>query len=393
MEYPPSAIPRIAELRRLPWKKLAEGLFLRSVWRRQQRQRLCRRGSRGPKRSDQTPRAVSGRLSMADWTPFAKRLITGIDPALAPLTYLAGLWLKGMRSAGGDGFHRLPRGRRMLRKIGLYPLRDHYHEPFYAPDQLHRPLGVDRNLAGIDLNVDGQLQMLHAFGFEEELNSLPLTQPGDRLKYYYDNGYFESGDAEFFYCMIRHFKPQTLVEIGSGFSSLMAVEAIVANRLQNPGYACRHVCIEPFERPWLEQLQVELIRTPVERCDKSLFLDMQANDILFIDSSHVIKPQGDVLCEYLEILPVLKPGVFVHIHDIFTPRDYLPEWLIEKNLFWNEQYIVEAFLSFNEKFKIVGALNYLKHHHTAELSAKCPIFARQAETREPGSLWLKRVHY
>ena len=223
------------------------------------------------------------------------------------------------------------------------------------------------------------------------MNSLPVTCSGGKISYYYDNSYFESGDAEFFYSMIRHLKPRTLVEVGSGFSTLMAVEAIAANRREDPDYACRHVCIEPFERPWLQELRVELIRTPVERCDRALFLEMAANDILFINSSHVIKPQGDVLCEYLEILPALQPGVFVHIHDIFTPRDYLPDWLIEKNLFWNEQYMVEAFLSFNADFEIVGALNYLTHHHPDELAARFPVFARQAQSREPGSLWLRRA--
>ena len=289
--------------------------------------------------------------------------VSGIDPALAPLTYLAGWWLKAIRQAGGDGLHRLPYCHGMLRRVGIYPLRDHYYEPFFRPENLHRPLEADRELPGIDLNIDCQLRMLQEFSFEDELSMFPMMPTDGRLTYYYDNGYFESGDSEFFYSMIRHFKPQTLVEIGSGFSSLMAIGAITANQGQNTGYQCRHVCIEPFERPWLQQLGVELIRVPVERCDKSLFLGLHANDIVFIDSPHVIKPQGDVLCEYLEILPLLKPGVFVHIHDIFTPRDYPSEWLVEQGLFWNEQYMVEAFLSFNANFEIVGALNYLKHHH------------------------------
>jgi hypothetical protein len=328
---------------------------------------------------------------MPRFWPSAKQLVTGIDPALVPLTYLAGQWLKALRRAGGDGFHRLPYCRRALRSIGIYPLRDHYYEPFFAPDQLHKPLETDRELLGIDLNVAGQLEMLHRFSFQDELARLPMTPTDGRTSYYYDNCFFESGDAEFFYSMIRHLKPRTLVEVGSGFSSLLAVEALAANRLQEPGYACRHVCIEPFERPWLQELEVELIRTPVERCDRSLFLNLGANDILFIDSSHVIRPQGDVLCEYLEILPALQPGVFVHIHDIFTPRDYLPDWLIEKNLFWNEQYVVEAFLSFNADFEIVGALNYLTHHHPDELAVRFPVFERQSQRREPGSLWLRRV--
>lgn len=328
---------------------------------------------------------------MSRLLPSAKQIVTGLDPALVPLTYLAGCWLKAMRRVGGDGLRRLPYCRRVLRRIGIYPLRDHYYEPFFAPDQLRRPLDTDRSLRAIDMNVDGQLQMLRGFRFEEELEKFPLKPPDHGLQYYYNNNFFESGDAEFLYSMVRFLKPKRVIEIGGGFSSLIAKEAMAKNRCQDPDYVCRHVCIEPFERPWLRELEIELIRTPVERCEISLFLDLQANDILFIDSSHVIRPQGDVLYEYLEILPTLRAGVFVHIHDIFTPRDYLPEWLVDKNLLWNEQYLVEAFLSFNTRFEIVGALNYLKHHHLAELTARFPVFARQFETREPGSLWLRRV--
>jgi hypothetical protein len=151
------------------------------------------------------------------------------------------------------------------------------------------------------------------------------------------------------------------------------------------------VCIEPFENQWLAQLQVELIRQRVERVDQRLFTALNKNDILFIDSSHVIRPQGDVLCEYNEILPGLRPGVLIHIHDIFTPKDYLDEWILRQVRFWNEQYLLEAFLAYNKSFEIVAALNFLAHHYRERLAAKCPVFAREAAVREPGSLWLRRV--
>ena len=97
---------------------------------------------------------------------------------------------------------------------------------------------------------------------------------------------------------------------------------------------------------WLNDVSgIEVLRQRVEQMDKQLFLELEENDILFIDSSHMIRPQGDVLCEYLEILPTLRPGVLVHIHDIFTPRDYPDEWLIDEVKLWNEQYLLEAFLS------------------------------------------------
>jgi hypothetical protein len=86
------------------------------------------------------------------------------------------------------------------------------------------------------------------------------------------------------------------------------------------------------------------------------------------------------------LLPILKPGVLVHIHDIFTPKDYLDDWIFSHRL-WNEQYLLEAFLSFNSDFRIIGALNYLAHNYRKELKAKCPIFAKQ-QNREPGAFWM-----
>jgi hypothetical protein len=181
-----------------------------------------------------------------------------------------------------------------------------------------------------------------------------------------------------------------MIEIGSGHSTKMAVNAVKQNQRENSGYSCEHSCIEPYEMPWLEQTSVNVIRKKVEDVELSLFKSLEEGDILFIDSSHIIRPQGDVLTEYLEILPVLKQGVLIHIHDIFTPRDYLKEWIFDDHRLWNEQYLLEAFLSFNKDFRVIGAVNYLKHHHFTELASKCPILAQQPH-REPGSFWIQRV--
>jgi hypothetical protein len=129
----------------------------------------------------------------------------------------------------------------------------------------------------------------------------------------------------------------------------------------------------------------------VERVDKELFRTLGENDILFIDSSHMIRPQGDVLCEFLEILPLLNPGVLVHVHDIFTPKDYPDRWIKDQVLFWNEQYLLEGFLSFNKDFKVIGALNHLANHYQQQLASKCPIYAREHSVRQPGSFWMQRV--
>lgn len=127
-------------------------------------------------------------------------------------------------------------------------------------------------------------------------------------------------------------------------------------------------CIEPFENDWLTKLNVEVKRQKVEDIEVSFFQSLTENDFLFIDSTHMIRPQGDVLFEYLTLLPTINKGVVVHVHDIFTPRDYMEEWLKEGVNFWNEQYLLEAFLTYNSEFEILCAVNYLKHNHFKELS-------------------------
>jgi hypothetical protein len=151
-------------------------------------------------------------------------------------------------------------------------------------------------------------------------------------------------------------------------------------------YRCEHVCIEPYEMPWLEQLDVRVIRQRVEEVDQTEFDRLRKNDILFIDSSHIIRPQGDVLKEFLEILPRLAPGVIVHVHDIFSPHDYPMAWL-EQPRFWNEQYLLEAFLTHNAEWEVLLAANQLKHEAYDELKRVCP---HLHQAREPGSFYLRR---
>ncbi|MDV3128660.1 class I SAM-dependent methyltransferase [Mycobacterium sp. 21AC1] len=239
-------------------------------------------------------------------------------------------------------------------------------------------------------NVDEQLELLKGFDFNNELEAIPLENRGE-LEYFYNNEAFASGDAEFLYNMIRLYKPRRIFEIGSGSSTLLAARAVQRNQREDPGYTCEHVCIEPYEADWLESLGITTIREPVERVELSLFRELEANDILFIDSSHMIRPQGDVVVEYLEILPILQHGVLIHVHDIFSPKDYLDDWIRNGVRFWNEQYLLEAFLSFNAEFKIMGALNFLKHRYPAELASCCPVLEDQMNSREPGSFWIQRV--
>ena len=273
----------------------------------------------------------------ADW------MVPVADLMLAPLVLVAALLMKIVRRFG---IWRMPVSKAIFNRVGVYPIRDHYYEPmFNYPAHLIRSLREERQLPGIDMNETAQLELLARFDYADELKRLPLTQ-SDVKSFYYGNPNFVQGDAECLYSLIRLYKPKRIIEIGSGFSTMLACEALAQNQRGDAAYRCRHICIEPYEMGWLNDVSgIEVLRQRVEQMDKQLFLELEENDILFIDSSHMIRPQGDVLCEYLEILPTLRPGVLVHIHDIFTPRDYPDEWLIDEVKLWNEQYLLEAFLS------------------------------------------------
>jgi hypothetical protein len=313
-----------------------------------------------------------------------KKVAPVADILLTPFVYISAVLLLGIRRIG---VHRLPYCKKSLLKVGVFPIRNHYEEPLFDIRNLRKSLRINRELPGIDWNVKEQIDILDHFKYNNELLDISSTTT-DNLSFYWGNGVFESGDAEYWYNIIRSIKPKLIIEVGSGYSTRMAIKAIRKNRDENPDYRCKHVCIDPYENPWLESLNVSLIREKVENVDKGIFKALKENDILFIDSSHMIRPQGDVLFEYLEILPILNKGVIVHIHDIFSPKDYLDEWILNGACFWNEQYLLEAFLTSNDSWKIIGALNYLHHNHYDKLKEKSP---KLTPDREPGSFYIKKT--
>lgn len=310
-----------------------------------------------------------------------------VDVLFSPLVAASSFVLLLVRKAG---IKRMKVSKKIFCLLGVYPLRDHYYEPMFNPVHLHRPLAQDRSLPGLDLNERGQLELLSRFDYAEELEKIVKTPaeagPGE---FFYKNLSFPYGDSEYFYSAIRHFKPRKIIEIGSGYSTLMAIKAIEVNKAEDPTYSCQHICIEPYEMEWLESLGVQVIRQCVEKVDSAHFEGLGANDILFIDSSHVIRPQGDVLFEYLELLPILRSGVLVHIHDIFTPQDYPEDWVVGSVLQWNEQYLLEAFLSFNDQFRVLGALSWLTRKHFGAMSRAFPMLRNHPDML-PGSFWIVR---
>ena len=285
------------------------------------------------------------------------------------------------------GSAALPLTTRTLRKIGCFPIRKHYYEPLFDDSLLTRPLSDDRTLPGINLNATGQLSFLGKLDRSSELTGMNLDEKSDDPRaFYINNGNFESGDAEFLYQFIRTVKPNKIVEIGSGHSTKIARLALLQNFAETDKTAT-HTCIEPYEMGWLERLEgVSVIRKRVEDCGLDWSKQLSAGDLLFVDSSHMIRPQGDVLTEYLEIFPLLPSGVYIHIHDIFTPKDYKHSWIVEDIRFWNEQYLLEALLSNTDRYEIIAALNYLMHHNYEDLKNVCPYLTPE---REPGSFYMR----
>jgi len=313
-----------------------------------------------------------------------KKLVPLLDILLIPLVIPTALILKKMRYYG---FHLFPSCRNALINSGVFPVTNHYYEPQIDNRNPIKAFSSDRDLPGINWNIDEQLHVLSKLIFADELGNIPFTKP-NKHEFYFNNGSYESGDAEYWYQIIRLIKPKKIFEVGCGNSTLMAIKAIKKNHEEDCNYTCKHICIEPYEMPWLEEIGVSVVRQKIETLDVKFFSELEENDFLFIDSSHIIRPQGDVLYEYLELLPTLNKGVIVHVHDIFSPKNYLKQWLIDEVKFWNEQYLLEAFLSHNSSWEIIGALNYLHHNHYANLKLMAPFLSPD---REPGSFYIKKI--
>ena len=273
------------------------------------------------------------------------------------------------------GSHKLALSKSILKKIGIFPLTSNYYEPLFNFDNLKNKLSEKRNLPGIKFDTDNQIKNLRKFNYQKEL---------DKLSFNINNNFFEAGDAEIYYQMIRHFKPNKIIEIGSGHSSLIAKEAIRNNK-EIDNFKSELICIEPYENKWLEEKDIKVIRQKVEEVDVGFFTELNKNDILFIDSSHVIKPQGDIIKIFLEILPKLKTGVIIHIHDIFSPRDYPENWLKIENRFFNEQYLLEGILDNSSRYNVILSLNLLKHDFYNELKNVCPYLNDKSE---PSSFYI-----
>lgn len=289
--------------------------------------------------------------------------------------------------------HFLSRQLAILRRRSqpeLFPA-GHFYSPIANLDDIRdreqKIWGSGKQMPGIDWNEEAQRQLLlEAFPPYVAEIDFPTEKPADETLYFYKNDQFPVLDAEVLYCVLRHFRPQRVIEVGSGFSSLITAHV---NRI-HCGSAIRFSCVEPFPRQFLRNGVPgisELVEQRVEDVSLGFFEELAENDILFIDSSHVAKVGSDVNYLFFEVIPRLHKGALVHIHDIFLPDEYPRRWVIEEGRHWNEQYLVRAFLEFNQAFEIVWAAHFMaKFHHSAVRS----VFRRFPALGGGGSLWIRR---
>jgi hypothetical protein len=267
----------------------------------------------------------------------------------------------------------------------------HYYSPVPSREEIARHeheifRPVSRQIPGIELREPEQLKLLESF--KPFYDSMPFSsQKSGSLRYFFDNPSYSYSDAIFLYCMIRHAKPKRIIEVGSGYSSCVTLDT---NELYF-GNNIDVTFIEPFPDLLINLLKqddrqrTKLIQSKLQEVDIEVFSKLEANDILFVDSTHVCKVYSDVNRLFFEILPNLASGVLIHFHDIFYPFEYPREWVLE-NRAWNELYLLRAFLQYNTSFRIILFNTFLEHFFKDYFDANMPLCLRNPG----GSIWIQK---
>ncbi len=287
--------------------------------------------------------------------------------------------------------------RDIFSKHGFHLLRKHYELPIPDESDLTGEFYERQShLVGMDMNDKEGLDLLeNVFPsyLEEFRTSIPNYPTDNPKQFYLLNRTYMAIDAHIYYAFIRHFKPKQIIEIGAGYSTLLAATAGMQN-LKEIGHSPHLIAIDPFPNPLIKEGfpgLSRLIESKVQDVPLDLFTSLECGDILFIDSSHVLRAGGDVQLEYLEILPRLASGVLVHIHDISLPNPY-PRIYFETQLYWNEQYLLQSFLIFNSRFKVLWPGNYMIIKYPEKVCAVFPEFYLMRQSfpmSEPSAFWME----
>ncbi len=299
---------------------------------------------------------------------------------------------------------------RMFQRIGITVSPNHYYWPVPDFRELEsRKWPADQEPPGLDLAIGRQMDFLHAVVPRYQSEWASKSAPLFDVSYNYNNGFFETVDAEIAYCLVRHYKPRRIVEVGGGFSSRVMAAALDRN-LKLDEVRGELVTIDPFPDRFPKKAlsdRVHLITQTVQNVDLDVFLSLESGDFLFLDSSHVVGIGSDVVREYLEIIPRISGGVLIHAHDIFIPADYPREAILHNLAFWSEQYLLQALLMFNPQFEVVWGSSYMQSRATDALENAFPHWrnsyrnmptekrrflpTRDGERIWPSSFWIRKL--
>lgn len=251
-------------------------------------------------------------------------------------------------------------------------------------------------LHGIDLRLHEQLVWVRdeLQGFIDEFDGAVRRSADVDFELW--NSQYMAGDAELLYAIIRSQRPRRLLEIGSGNSTHVSAAACVRNA--GEGHPVEFVAVDPTPRKRIAAGLPGLTR--IERVDcRSLpagrFDELEAGDVLFIDSSHIVKRGSEVNLLLLDVLPRLAPGVLVHVHDIYLPYEYHPH-LSALGVHFNEQYLLQALLTENDRWEVVLAACALARTYPSELRALIPSIGEEIPGLPgfdyvPCSFWMRRA--
>lgn len=269
---------------------------------------------------------------------------------------------------------------------GFNLTRRHFYSPI--PDSISEADWAFKSpMRGISMDLDRQLQWIeqtahHVGEFE------PPIAVGPSYTFTYPNGSFGNGDADVLYGAIRSLKPSRIVELGSGHTSVVMRLALERNAAE--GVAYEYDVYDPFPTDYLAGTSMAFRprALPAEQVPDEVFTDLGPGDFLFVDTTHTVKLGGDVNRLVLEALPLLAQGVIVHFHDIFLPYPYPRSFFEEDEFYWAEQYLLQAFLAYNQNFTVLAGLHALARDRPTQFGQLIPSMARAAI---PGSFWLQRT--
>ena len=269
-------------------------------------------------------------------------------------------------------------GFELWEKFGLHITPDKFDYPIPSTKDLTDDIFLrESDCIGMDWNVDKQEYYLK--------NIFPKY--ATEVEFERNEG-LSLVDAAIYHAMIRHKRPEKIVEIGSGSSTRFAARACIMN--ESEGVHCDLVAIEPFPTKVLRKGFPGLARLIENKVQSVALNEFENCDLLFIDSSHVVKIGGDVNYEILEILPRLKKDCLVHFHDILLPGEYWKDWVMGNKWFWSEQYLLQAFMLFNRDFEIIWASRYQHLNNELMIKKIFPYFESEHRDHRITSFWIRR---